>query len=77
MFFYFKRIYTKNGKVIDLYHQSEKYTYILPQEGSLERNLLEKFCKKHHLNILSKYEVGSLNVRKDLVKSGIRYIFWN
>ena len=61
----------KEGEVLDIYNNAQNYTFILPRKDSRERKEFDKFCQRNSLNIQSKYETQSINIRKYFVLNGL------
>ena len=61
----------KNNGKIDINKNAEKYNFILPKKDSIEHTEFDKFCKKHNLNIQSKYETESINIRNYFAMHGL------
>lgn len=61
----------KQKEPIDIYKNSKEYNFILPKKDSLERIEFNKLCKKKNLNIQSKYETDSINIRNYFVLNGL------
>ena len=69
---YTSNLYLKKQKEqIDIYKKTKEYNFILPKKDSLERIEFNKFCKKNNLNIQSRYETDSINIRNYFVLNGL------
>lgn len=72
--FYTSTEFYEKNKKLDIFRDNS-FTYILPKENTVERELFKKVVKKHGINIKQSYETENAEMQYVLVKNNIGICF--
>lgn len=67
---YASKDYIEKTKNLNL-HMQNKYKFILPAKGSLEREKFDKYCIKSNICINESYEINDLNIRNSFIGNNL------
>lgn len=66
--------YNKYEKNINIFNEN-KFTYLLPKKGTIERNILNEFISNNNVYIKEIYEAENVEIQNVLVKSNMGIAF--